>query len=141
MRQPQLQHYINGCKGFNTEVIINNIFNKEIQKAHKQDYQIARKSYSKAFEKYLDRNSVLLDIKGNAHDTIKFSNLVKQHSQRGSLKFFIAGAYGFDECLLRAYPQISLSPLTFSHEIAKLVLLEQIYRALSIINNHPYHKN
>jgi 23S rRNA (pseudouridine1915-N3)-methyltransferase len=51
----------------------------------------------------------------------------------------IAGSLGFDKDLENKYPKISLSPLTFSHELARVILLEQIYRAATIINNKEYH--
>jgi len=58
-----------------------------------------------------------------------------------SVKFFIGGAYGFeDEFLKQSNAVISLGKITMSHKIAKAVLLEQIYRAFSILSNHPYHK-
>lgn len=51
----------------------------------------------------------------------------------------IAGSLGFTKDLETKYPKISLSPLTFPHELARVVLLEQIYRAATIINNKEYH--
>ncbi len=57
------------------------------------------------------------------------------------LSFLIGGAYGFEEDFLnKGHAIISLSKLTMSHKIAKVVLLEQIYRGFSILSNHPYHK-
>jgi 23S rRNA (pseudouridine1915-N3)-methyltransferase len=58
-----------------------------------------------------------------------------------SVKFFIGGAYGFEKAFLdKGDKVISLSSLTFSHKIAKMVLLEQIFRGYAILHNHPYHK-
>lgn len=51
----------------------------------------------------------------------------------------IAGSLGFDKELENKYPKISLSPLTFPHELARVVLLEQIYRATTILNGKEYH--
>jgi 23S rRNA (pseudouridine1915-N3)-methyltransferase len=56
-----------------------------------------------------------------------------------SLLLVVGGALGFSDELYRRYPQISLSPLTFPHELARVVLLEQLYRAATIINNKDYH--
>ncbi len=136
-----VNYYTKACKGFGVELIIHNLFNKQIQDAHKQDSNIAKQGYSKVFEKYLDTHSILLDSNGKLYDSMQFSKIVDKYLCNGLLKFFIAGAYGFDDDLLKKYPKISLSNLTFSHEIAKIVLLEQIYRSLSIIKKHPYHKN
>ncbi len=51
----------------------------------------------------------------------------------------MAGALGFSDDLYRSYKQISLSPLTFPHELARIVLLEQLYRAATLINKKEYH--
>jgi len=56
-----------------------------------------------------------------------------------SLVLVVGGALGFSDELYRRYPQISLSPLTFPHELARVVLLEQIYRAAAILNDKSYH--
>ncbi len=135
-----VSYYAKACKGFGVELAIQNLFNKHIQYAHKQDSNMAKKSYTIAFEKYLDKNSILLDCNGKSYDSIGFSGMIDKYLCGGVLKFFIAGAYGFEDGILDKYPKISLSTLTFSHEIAKIVLLEQIYRSLSIIKKHPYHK-
>ena len=71
---------------------------------------------------------------------MQFSHMIERRLQRGNIDFFIAGAFGFEQQMLQRYDTVSLSVLTFSHEIARLILLEQIYRALSIIRRHPYHK-
>jgi 23S rRNA (pseudouridine1915-N3)-methyltransferase len=60
-------------------------------------------------------------------------------SQVQPLILVIGGALGFSPELYRRYPQISLSPLTFPHELARVVLLEQLYRAATILNNKSYH--
>lgn len=135
------QYYVKASRAFGAEIMLCNVFDKQVQDAHRRDSNLAKQSYSKAFAKYLDRSSILLDCGGVVCDTNKFSQIIESYLQRGNIKFFIAGAFGFEEKLLKQYYKVSLSPLTFSHEIAKLVLLEQVYRGLSIINNHPYHKN
>ena len=53
----------------------------------------------------------------------------------------IGGAFGFsDEVYARANHQLSISKMTFSHQIIRVIFMEQLYRAFSIINNEPYHK-
>ena len=57
------------------------------------------------------------------------------------MKIFIGVAYGFeDDFLKKSDVIVSLGKITMSHKIAKVVLLEQIYRGFSILTNHPYHK-
>ena len=75
---------------------------------------------------------------GKKVDSFGFSKLL---SDRLTINFFIGGAYGFDrEFLKKCDTTISLSDLTMAHKIANLVLCEQIFRSLAILNNHPYHK-
>ena len=89
------------------------------------------------FEKYTQEGfNIILTPEGKLVDSFEFSNFF-EHSK---INFFIAGAYGFEEEFKKKGINISLSPLTMSHKIAKIVLFEQIYRALAIKNNHPYHK-
>jgi 23S rRNA (pseudouridine1915-N3)-methyltransferase len=59
----------------------------------------------------------------------------------GRLAFLIGGPFGFsDEVLTASHLQLSLSTLTFPHEMARIILLEQLYRACTILNNEKYHK-
>jgi 23S rRNA (pseudouridine1915-N3)-methyltransferase len=96
-----------------------------------------QKEYSKLFSKYInDGFNIILTPEGKIIDSFKFAEFFN-HSK---VNFFIAGAYGFEEEFKKNGINISLSPLTMSHKIAKLVLFEQIYRGLSIKYNHPYHK-
>jgi 23S rRNA (pseudouridine1915-N3)-methyltransferase len=67
--------------------------------------------------------------------------LQKEVMAYGRLAFLIGGPYGFsDEVLTACHLQLSLSSLTFPHELARIVLLEQLYRACSILNGEKYHK-
>jgi len=114
------------------------IFDKKISKAQNQNAKIAQESYSVAFRPYLKGYKIALDPKGKELDSFEFS---KKFDINTAINFFIGGAYGFEDSFLRDFDEVvSLSRLTFSHKIAKIVLFEQIYRALTIINNHPYHK-
>lgn len=85
---------------------------------------------------------ILLDEKGKNYTSIKFSEQMNQWLNRGSkqIVFIIGGAYGFsDEVYKSAQSQLSLSPMTFNHEMIRLFLVEQLYRAFTILNNEPYH--
>ncbi|NPA81245.1 MAG: 23S rRNA (pseudouridine(1915)-N(3))-methyltransferase RlmH [Epsilonproteobacteria bacterium] len=114
------------------------IFSKDIAKAQSIGEAEAKRAYTKAFLPLLGDFNVALDVKGKELDSFQFSELFKD---RASLSFFIGGAYGFeDEFLRKCDIKVSLSRLTMGHKIAKIVLFEQIYRAFTILNNHPYHK-
>jgi len=83
-----------------------------------------QKEYSKIFEKYTDSGfNVILTPEGKLIDSIEFSKFF-EHSV---VNFFIAGAWGFDEEFKKKGVNISLSPLTMSHKIAKLVKLQNLY--------------
>ncbi len=118
---------------------LHTIFNKRINQAQSKTEKEAKKSYSEALEPFLKNGyNIALDPLGVEFDSIEFAKMVKNSPK---INFFIGGAYGFEERFLKMCDKsISLSRLTFSHKIAKLVLLEQIYRAFTIINLHPYHK-
>jgi 23S rRNA (pseudouridine1915-N3)-methyltransferase len=85
---------------------------------------------------------VLLDDKGKEFTSLQFSNYILQNQNQSlkSIAFVVGGAYGFsDEVYKRANEKMSLSKLTFSHQMVRVVFLEQLYRAYSILNNEPYH--
>lgn len=84
----------------------------------------------------------LLDPKGKEMTSEAFSKFIQRFMNKGirHLVFIIGGAYGFSAAVYHAVPgMISLSQLTFPHQLTRLVLVEQIYRALTIINGEPYH--
>lgn len=98
----------------------------------------AQKAYENAYLAHLGAFNIALDEKGAMLDSLAFAKLLQNESR---INFFIGGAYGFSsEFKNKMQKVISFSPLTMAHKIAKLVLFEQIYRALSINAKHPYHK-
>ncbi len=93
---------------------------------------------------YINNNDfvILIDEKGVQYDSILFSKKIKSYLQDSvkSIVFIVGDAYGFSEKLYkRSNEIISLSKLTFTHEIARLIIIEQLYRSITIIKNHPYH--
>ena len=80
----------------------------------------------------------LLSEEGKLFDSVSFSQNIYQLSHQ-KIVFVIAGSLGFSLNLKKKYPQISLSTLTFTHEMARVILLEQIYRAASIEKGKDYH--
>lgn len=87
-----------------------------------------------------DERLVLLTEEGTTYTSVAFAQQLRDSgSQR--LAFVIGGAEGLDPALkARASWRLSLSPMTFPHELARLLLLEQLYRASSILQGGPYHK-
>jgi len=103
-----------------------------------------RESEAMLLEKHLapDDFVVLLDEKGRAFTSEGFSGYLQQKMNSGlrNLVFVVGGPYGFHSRVYdRANDQISLSPLTFPHQLVRLIFAEQLYRALSILRNEPYH--
>lgn len=89
------------------------------------------------------RGLIALADSGRQFDSIEFpGELQKWQTNFGAeLTFLIGGAYGIDRTLLsKADSTLSLSPLTFSHQLVRLVLAEQLYRGFSILNGTDYHK-
>ena len=85
---------------------------------------------------------VLLDERGQQMDSIAFAGLLEKQ-QYGSFRtmlFVIGGPYGFaEEVYQRADLELSLSKMTFSHQLVRLIFLEQLYRAYTIIRGEAYH--
>ncbi len=104
---------------------------------------IKKKEGIKILEKISINDQVfLLDEKGDNYNSIEFAKFVENNIILNGkcIIFIIGGAYGFsDEVYLRSKSKLSLSKMTFSHQIIRLIILEQLYRAFTIINNHPYH--
>lgn len=85
---------------------------------------------------------ILLDEKGKSYTSMNFAKMYQQFmiSSTRSLAFVIGGPYGFSKEVYRAYSQkITLSDLTFSHQLVRLLFLEQLYRINTIIKGEPYH--
>lgn len=84
---------------------------------------------------------VLLDEHGKEFRSIEFAKwLEAKHNKGRRLVFVVGGPYGFSPAIYsRANEQLSLSKLTFSHQMIRLVFTEQIYRACTIIKGEPYH--
>jgi len=95
------------------------------------------------FEKKIEPNDivVLLDEKGKTYTSLSFANQLETwlNSGKKRLVFIIGGAYGIHNSLKQKYPAVSLSAMTFNHQLTRLIFAEQIYRAFTIIKGLPYH--
>ncbi len=85
---------------------------------------------------------VLMDENGKQYDSVTFSEQLQKHMNSGikQLVFVIGGPYGFSsEVYNKANGKIALSKMTFSHQMIRLFMIEQLYRAFTILRNEPYH--
>lgn len=130
----RLGHYVS----FTSEIIpdIKNVKNlSESQQKNAEGQQLLKRiSNSDAL--------VLLDENGKTFDSVAFSEYLQKKMNSGlkNLVFVIGGPYGFsDEIYARANGKISLSLMTFSHQMVRLFFVEQLYRGLTILKNEPYH--
>lgn len=132
----RLKHYVS----FTFEVI------PDIKKVKNLTEEQQKKAEGEAILKQLlpsDR-LILLDENGKSHSSVGFSKFLQKKMNSGlkNLVFVIGGPYGFsDEIYNRANGKISLSAMTFSHQMIRLFFVEQVYRAFTILKNEPYHHN
>ncbi|MFS4492118.1 23S rRNA (pseudouridine(1915)-N(3))-methyltransferase RlmH [Maribacter sp. 2308TA10-17] len=132
--QDRLKHYIK----FELEIIpdIKNAKNlSEAQQKEKEGELILKK---------LNATDVLviLDENGKQYSSVDFSNYLQKKMNSGikQLVFAIGGPYGFSDFVYqKAQGKISLSKMTFSHQMVRLFIVEQIYRGFTILRNEPYH--
>lgn len=95
--------------------------------------------------KYLrkDAYTVILDIRGRMYDSVEFAECIDRLATEGKshIQFVIGGSLGLhEEVSKKADLTVSFSKMTFPHQLMRVILLEQIYRAYRIINGEPYHK-
>lgn len=85
---------------------------------------------------------VLLDENGTTFTSTRFADYIEKrtHTVAKRMVVVVGGAYGFSQAVYAlAHEKISLSPMTFSHQMVRLIFVEQLYRAMTILNNEPYH--
>lgn len=105
-----------------------------------KDSSMAKEAEAITAALHTDERLVVLTEEGRSVDSIAFAEQLRG-SGSDRLAFVIGGADGLDPGLkARASWRLSLSPMTFPHELAQLLLLEQLYRAISILQGGPYHK-
>lgn len=123
-------HYIKLLKAYTKLELL------EVKQGH-GDRQKVIEEESKAILNAVKGNFILLHKDGKMFDSIEFAEFLQTHSTH---QFVIGGVYGVNESVLEASSfKISLSRLTFTHELTRLILLEQIYRAMTIIHGKSYH--
>lgn len=97
----------------------------------------SKEAESAKLEKYLSPNTYLLDESGKEYASAAFAQLLKANDE---LTFIIGNYYGLPQELKSKAKLISLSKMTFTHEMCRLFLIEQVYRGFAILNGLPYHK-
>lgn len=102
-----------------------------------------RRKESERLEKLIPPNAllILLDARGEQLDSLDMARFIEKERDAGiaELVFVIGGAYGFSETFRKRGKLLSLSKMTFTHQMVRIFLLEQIYRSFTIINREPYH--
>lgn len=132
--QNRLQHYIK----FELEIIpdIKNVKKfSENQQKEKEGELILNKIEN-------TDQLILLDDKGKQHSSIEFSAYLQKKMNSGlkQLVFVVGGPYGFSEAVYqKAQGKLSLSKMTFSHQMIRLFFIEQLYRGFTILKGEPYH--
>ena len=96
------------------------------------------KKESEKIQKYLDTNAFIMDEKGKELSSLEFAEMIKKHE--GTLTFVIGGADGIENAVKSKSKTISLSRMTFVHEMARLFLIEQVYRSYMINSGRKYHR-
>lgn len=128
----RLKHY---CKIENIEIKDIKKFSSKADLKEKEAQEVLKKITTDDF-------LILLDEKGKCYSSIAWSKVLEQYQIQGkkSIAFVIGGAFGFDESIYkRAGGLLSLSEMTFSHQMIRLFFVEQLYRAFTIIKNEKYH--
>jgi len=136
-----IQKYIDRIK-FYSQVVLVEI--PELKTSNKISQDEIKKKEGELIKAKIPSQSLvyLLDENGKEFTSRQFASVI-QNNMNNSVKdlcFIIGGAYGFSPEIYAIAPsKISFSKMTFSHQMIRLFLVEQIYRAFSIINNLPYH--
>ena len=139
-------HYIRNIQSISKKSGISNFTVNEIEKSREKDAEHRKLREFDSIAKKLDASksiNILLDEKGKLISTIKLKSMLHEYqlSSERNLNFIIGGPDGTCNNMKQAvHENISLSMMTLPHLLARILLLEQIYRALSILINHPYHK-
>lgn len=130
----RLTHYIN----FEIVVLpdVKNAKNMSVSELKDKEAELILKHSAKADK------VVLLDEKGKEFSSVEFSKYIEKQMNASlkTLAFVVGGAFGFsDKVYSQAGEKLSISKMTFSHQMIRLLFVEQLYRAFTIIKGEPYH--
>jgi 23S rRNA (pseudouridine1915-N3)-methyltransferase len=115
-----------------------------VKSTKKYSIEEIKQREGEAILKYIPSNAslVLLDERGKSMNSEQFAGWLKKQMIQSTqhVIFLVGGAYGFSPQLYeKAVKKLSISPMTFSHQLIRLMFMEQIYRAFTIIHGEPYH--
>ena len=109
-----------------------------------EEEQIKQKEAERILDKISsDAHVITLEILGKELDSVSFSEMIQKLgvSGKSQIIFVIGGSLGLHESVSkRSDKKVSFSPMTFPHQLMRVILCEQIYRGFRIMNNEPYHK-
>ena len=116
----------------------------DVKNAKNLSPELLKKEEAKLFLTHTENSDfvVLLDENGKTFSSVGFSDFLQKKMNAGikTLVFVIGGPYGFSETVYqKAQGKVSLSEMTFSHQMVRLFVIEQIYRGFTILRNEPYH--
>ena len=137
-----IKHYQTLLKKY-VDLKIIEIKEEKITKA--KDEKTILDSEGERIARHLEKKAlrIVLDAKGKEFSSERFANFLKERLNRGynHFIFILGGALGVSEKILEVCPvKLSLSQMTFTHELSRIIILEQIYRAFSILAGTKYHK-
>jgi len=123
---------------------LKDIIYKEIKNSNKKNITEKKDEETKKLINQKEKGAlnILLDIEGSKLNSIEFSEFIHNQTDiNQNINFFIGGSEGIDRKYFEDFDKIiSFGDLTWPHKMFKMMLLEQIYRSITIINKHPYHK-
>ena len=142
--QDVVKDYEKRIKNLGRSIGIKEIIYKEIKNSNKKNTTEKKDEETKKLigQKEKEAVNILLDIEGSKLNSVEFSEcILDQADINQNINFFIGGSEGIDRKYFGDFDKIiSFGDLTWPHKMFKMMLLEQIYRSITIINKHPYHK-
>jgi 23S rRNA (pseudouridine1915-N3)-methyltransferase len=133
-------HYLTLLKKF---AVVSPVYLQDVRQAKNlNELELRRKEAILINSALKSTYQIALSDKGKLYDSIQFARFLERLMQKSAAcDFLIGGIYGLDESIIKQSQEIvSLSPMTLSHQLIRPVLLEQLYRAFSIISGGKYHK-
>lgn len=132
--QKRLEHYIT----FHAEVIPppKNVRNRSVPEQKQKEGEVILSALNDV------DTVILLDENGKSYSSVGFADQLQKYMNTGvrQIAFVIGGPFGFsEEVRKKAHGSISLSKMTFSHQMVRLIFVEQLYRAFTILRNESYH--